>query len=476
MPRRTKIVATLGPASEAPEVLAAMIAAGLDVARLNLSHGPPELHLERLARVRKAAAAAGRVIGVLADLPGPKVRSGPFPDAGAFLQEGSRLRLVVGDGASDERVVCVEYPTLLTDVKVNDRVIIGDGTITLRVDAVEGDYAEAIVVTPGRVQGRPGVHLPSERLRLTAPTERDLELLAIVAPQVDFVAVSFVRSANDVQRVKLAAGPDGPMIIAKIETTAGVMRLSEILAAADGLMVARGDLGIECPMEDEPQLQKTMNRASVEAGRPVITATQMLESMITSPSPTRAEVSDVANAVFDGTDAVMLSGETAIGHDPALVVATMARIAERAESEADYAQWGSRMGRRPRAPSGTHMAITEAMTHAAWQAARDSGAAAILCCSRSGHTVRSMARYRPEARLVGLSPHDRTVNGLTLSWGVEPLKVDTYSTTDDLVWFAVEASVRHGLAHHGETVAVLAGAPDRPRGATDVLRLVRVDG
>jgi len=453
-----------------------MVAAGLDVARLNLSHGDPDVHLARAVAVRRAADAAGRTVGLLADLPGPKVRSGPFGEGGAFLREGSPVTLTVGDGPSDETRIQVDYPTLLADVAPNDRVIVGDGTITLRVDEVGRDAVSATVMAGGRVLGRPGVHLPSERLRLTSPTDRDLELLAVVARHVDFVGVSFVRSGLDVQRVKAALGDSGPMVVAKIETTAAILRLPEILEVADAVMVARGDLGIECPLEDVPHLQKLVIRAAVEAGRPVITATQMLESMITSPSPTRAEVSDVANAVFDGTDALMLSAETAIGHDPALVIATMARIAARAESEADYSQWATRLGRRQRElHGGDGMGITEAMTHAASQAARDAGAAAVVCCSRSGHTVRAMARFRPGGLLVGLSPSERTVRQLTLSWGVQPLKVDVYATTDDLVWYAVEACVRTGLVHHGEIVAVLAGAPDRPRGATDVLRLVRVE-
>jgi pyruvate kinase len=471
MPRRTKIVATLGPASESPDVLAAMIAAGLDVARLNLSHGEPDEHLKRLAAVRVAATEAGRVVGVLADLPGPKVRSGPFPASGTFLREGTHVKLFVGTGACDDTHIAVEYATLLSDLRVGDRVILGDGAITLVVTEVDEHEAEAVVITGGRVQGRPGIHLPAERLRLTAPT--DLELLAVMADHVDFVGVSFVRTASDLRRVRSAVASGGPMIIAKIETTAAVFHLAEILDAADGVMVARGDLGIESPLEDVPHLQKMIIRSAVEAGRPVITATQMLESMVNSPTPTRAEVSDVANAVFDGTDAVMLSAETAIGHDPALVVSTMARIAERAESEADYARWATGLGRRQRQPGG--IGITEAIAHAAWHAASDAGAAAVLCCSRSGHTARAMVRFRPEGLLIGLSPNERTVGQLTLSWGVRPLKVETYRSTDELVWCAVEAAVRAGLVHHGEIVAVLAGAPDRAQAATDVLRLVRVD-
>ena len=473
MPRRTKIVATLGPASESRDMLSAMLAAGLDVARLNLSHGEPEVHLKRLTAVRAAAAEAGRVVGVLADLPGPKVRSGPFPATGTFLREGTHVKLFVGVGPCDDTHIAVDYASLLSDLRVGDRVILGDGTITLVVTQLDEHEAEAVVISGGRVQGRPGIHIPSERLRLTASTDRDLELLEVMAPLVDFVGVSFVRTASDLRGVRSAIASGGPMIIAKIETTAAVLHLAEILEAADGVMVARGDLGIENPLEDVPHLQKMIIRSAIEAGRPVITATQMLESMINSPTPTRAEVSDVANAVFDGTDAVMLSAETAIGHDPTLVVSTMARIAERAESEADYEQWAMRLGRRQRQPGG--IGITEAIAHAAWHAASDSGAAAVLCCTRSGHTARAMVRFRPEGLLIGLSPNERTVGQLTLSWGVRPLKVETYQSTDELVWCAVEAAVRAGLVHHGEIVAVLAGAPDRAQAATDVLRLVRVD-
>ena len=239
MPRRTKIVATLGPASESRDVLSAMIAAGLDVARLNLSHGEPEVHLKRLAAVRAAAAEAGRVVGVLADLPGPKVRSGPFPATGTFLREGTHVKLFVGVGPCDDTHIAVDYASLLSDLRVGDRVILGDGTITLVVTQLDEHEAEAVVISGGLVQGRPGIHIPSERLRLTAPTDRDLELLAVVAPLVDFVGVSFVRTASDLRGVRSAIASGGPMIIAKIETTAAVLHLAEILEVADGVMVAR---------------------------------------------------------------------------------------------------------------------------------------------------------------------------------------------------------------------------------------------
>lgn len=478
MNRRTKIVATIGPASDNPDVLEQLLRAGVDVVRLNLSHGPIDEHIQRLKAVRAAAFAVGRPIAVLADLPGPKVRAGRFPDGGVLLGVGQILAFKPGTDDSDAESCSVDYPWLLSDVEPGDRIVVGDGGITLRVTSVGGDRLSARVETGGFVQGRPGIHLPSERLRLNAPTEEDLELAAVIAAEgVEFLGVSFVREAADLERVRQATIPYRTRLVAKIETRLAVENMEAIVAVSDAVMVARGDLGIECPLEDVPHLQKKIIRHCVEVGVPVITATQMLESMIVSPAPTRAEVSDVANAVFDGTDALMLSAETAIGHDPVLVVTTMAQIAERAEAEADYTSWGNRLGRvqRKQWNDGSDR-ITMAITHACAQAAADAGAEAILCCTRSGRTVDAMARFRPMAKLIGLSPDPVTVRSMSLTWGVTPIQVDTYTSTDELVWYAVESAVARHLVTVGSVVAVLAGAPDRASAAaTDVLRLVRVE-
>jgi len=480
---RTKIVATLGPASDSIEMLGELIDAGVDVVRLNLSHGLLEEHLERLGRVRRVAAERDRQVAVLADLPGPKVRAGSFPEGGCDLVAHSTIALRPGDGLSDTRCITVQYPTLLEDLVVGSRVQLGDGAIALRVLAIGDDEAVAVIETGGDANGRPGVHLSSDTLRFPSPTPEDLVLAeAVAAAGVEYIAVSFVRSPVDIEQVRAVVG-ERAQLVAKIETSAAIDRLSEIVAATDVVMVARGDLGIDCPIEDVPHLQKHIIRHCVEVGVPVITATQMLESMISAPSPTRAEVSDVANAVFDGTDAVMLSGETAIGHDPAEVVRTMAKVAARAESEASYRQWADRLGRVQR--SDEHGAkssfdpITAALTHAASQAAIDADVSAILCCTRSGRTARAMARFRPAARLIGLSPDPRVVRSMSLSWGVEPLAVEFYGSTDEMVWFAVETALQNELIRAGDTVLVLAGGPDhdRPRpadAATDVLRIVRV--
>ncbi len=479
METRTKIVATLGPACDEPDVLDRMILAGVDVIRINLSHGRIEEHVARVAAVRAAAARTDRVVAVLADLPGPKVRAGQCPVEGIDLRTGGRVVLVpdTDHGPSVPGRITVDYPTLLDDLGEGDRVVIGDGAITLSVLSADDIGVHCQVQTGGVARGRPGVHLPSERLRLSTPTDEDLVLAARMAEAgVDFLAVSFVKAANDLRLVRMSLAPASVRLVAKIETMAAVADLDAILGEADGIMVARGDLGIECPLEDVPHLQKQIVRSCVEAGVPVITATQVMESMITAPSPTRAEVGDIANAVFDGTDALMLSAETAVGIDPVAVVETMNRVAGRAEREASYTKWADRLGRwqRRQWPHGPDR-ITMALTHAAGMAAVDAGVDAILCCTHSGRTVQAMARFRPTPTLISLSPDPQTVRSMALSWGVVSLQVDTYSSTDEMVWYAVERAVAAGHVSHGQTVLVLAGAPQQQSGAsTDVLRIVRV--
>jgi pyruvate kinase len=475
--RRTKIVATLGPASDSPAVIEALLDAGMDVARLGLAHGTPESHIERISRLRRLAAARGGTIGILADLPGPKVRAGEFPDGGVFLAEGDEVRLVTGDGPSDGSCISVDEGRLTEVVEPGKTIVLGDGTVTLEATAVTGTEVRARVRTGGRLVGRPGVHLPSDRWQPPVPTDDDLELIQSVARHADWVAVSYVRHADEIVKVREAFGDNGPLLVAKIETRTAVDNLDAILAVTDGVMVARGDLGIDCPIEDVPYLQKRIIGACVDRGIPVITATQMLESMITAPSPTRAEATDIANAVYDGSDALMLSAETAIGHDPVLAVSTMARIAERAERAGDLVDQAvplSRVRRNPQpAPArSTAAAVTVAMTRAASLAASELGVDAIVGCTRWGRTVRALAGLRPGCRLIGASPSPATARQLALSWGVEPLVVGEYGSTDELVWCVVEAAVDQGLVDHGHTVAVLAGAPDSPTSSTDVLRIV----
>jgi len=472
---RTKIVATIGPASDSEEVLRAMMRAGVDVCRLGLAHGTIEEHLARIARIRSVADELGRPIAVLGDLPGPKVRMGPVEeDGGLFLAEGQRIEVRPGSAPTAADHIHVDYAHVTEDVAVGDTLVLGDGAV--RLVAVENDGSRLMVEVEhgGRIQGRPGVTLPSAKLRVSVPTEQDITLLDALAGELDFVAASFVRSADEVAAVKRRAGAAD--VVAKIETKAAVDALDEILNVADAVMVARGDLGNECDIAEVPPLQKQIIRQGVSFGVPVITATQMLESMIHSPSPTRAEATDVANAVFDGTTAVMLSAETAIGHDPVQVIKVMAHLCERAEAAADYRTWGSRLGRiqgQVQLDLGTR--ITAGMSHAAWRIATELELDAILSCTNSGYTARAISRFRPPGVLVGASPFEGTVRKLALVWGTQPLKVDEYSTTDEMVWHVVEKSVKAGYIASGDLVAVLAGAPDDEEpGTTDVLRVVRV--
>ncbi|MFN2506440.1 MAG: pyruvate kinase [Acidimicrobiales bacterium] len=479
MSRRTKIVASIGPASEDPAMLRAMVGAGMNMARLSLAHGPVEETLERIDRVRQAAADVGETVGILADLPGPKIRAAPFPDDGVYLNEGDQTELVPTDGVatSDWRRIGIDDPELIGQIRPGDRVALGDGGIQLAVETVDGERVSARVVTGGQVRGRPGVIVPTRRMTTVTPTPDDLRLLeAVCKASVDAVAISFVRSAADIERVRAVTG-EGLMVVAKIETQEAVDAIEEVIPASDGVMVARGDLGIHCDLEDVPHYQKLIIRTGVAFGRPVITATQMLESMVRAPVPTRAEVSDVANAVFDGTSALMLSGETAVGHDPVNAVRTMARIAIRAEQEFDYLGWGRELGQQQ--SSETRGApvparITAAVSAAAWRAATDANVSAIIACTNTGSTARAISRFRPTVPVIGATPSARAARQLSVAWGVTPIIVDSHGTTDDIVWFAVKGTVEQGIVRSGDLVAVLVGSPTDPDPATDTLRLVRV--
>jgi len=478
--RRTKIVATIGPASDAPAVLRGVLEAGANVCRVGLAHGPIEATLDRIARIRAAGADLGRPIGILIDLPGPKVRSAPFAEEGVQLLPGARVRLTEaqpGDVSTAE-VIAVALPGAVDALTEGDRIALGDGGVALVVSGPAPHGVEAIVQSPGILRGRPGVSLPEDRISLRSPTEHDLELLAgLDLADIDHVAVSFVQTAEDIAAVRLALDDSGARIIAKIETGPAVANVDDILHAADGVMVARGDLGVRLPLEDVPHIQKQIIRTAVSHGKPAITATQMLESMVSAPVPTRAEVTDVANAVFDGTSAVMLSGETAIGVDPVAAVEAMARITKRAEREFDYRGWGARLGEQQMAglrdaPMATR--ITSAITAAAWRASVDAELAAIIACTSSGRTARMISRFRPTCPILALTPIPRTARQLALAWGIRSMVMDTHGTTDEVVWFAVQAAVEDGIVRAGDLVGVLVGSPTEAEPVTDVLRLVRV--
>ena len=476
MTRRTKIIATIGPASDDPKVLRGLMEAGMDIARINLSHESLELALDRYHRIRSVAAEVGRPIGILADLPGPKVRLGHLPGDGVTLVDGTEFFLAPGNGNSTAEVVQVDYESLLTDIHPGDLLVFGDGAVQVQSLSVDSDRMRVRVIHGGHLTGRPGIHIPSDRLRIATPTPEDMRLLAAFQEVgVDMIALSFVRTANDIQRAEVAPSPEGPMVVAKIETRAAVENLESIIEVADAVMVARGDLGSEFPIEELPHLQKEIIRSCIAFGRPVITATQMLESMVHAPSPTRAEASDVANAVFDGSSAVMLSGETAIGADPRNVVETMARIAARADDMFDYETWPEFVDMIHREREiDTAGSITNAITSAAQRASSGIGATAILCISQSGFTVRSVARFRPRAKVLGFSPDPRTVNQLTMSWGTTPCLLEATGTADELTSEAITMAKAAGEIRAGDIVVVVGGSGFSKGRVTDTVRVIEV--
>lgn len=475
MARRTKIIATIGPASDDETTLRSLVRAGMDVARLGLAHNTVDEAAERMATIRRIAALEGRYVGVLVDLPGPKIRAASFGEASVVIAEDSMVDLRVGGMVSDASTIEIDYEGLLADVEPGDRLSMGDGRVILEVAEAHGDRLSARVAHGGNLMGSPGLHIPSDRLSMRAPTPQDLEAVErFVELGVDMIAVSFVRSADDLARLRVDPHPSGPIVVAKVETRAAIDDLPAIIEASGAVMVARGDLGNECSIEELPILQKEIIRQCIALGRPAITATQMLETMVSSPEPTRAEASDVANAVWDGSSAVMLSGETAVGIDPVNVVATMARIAERADEAFDHRGWTSELSElRMTDTDDPNSSITDAMTQATARAVDELGISTILCISGSGFTVRSMARFRPSARILGLSSDERTVRQLTLSWGTIPLHLPDEGDLDSRVSAAIAVARNRGEVVAGELVGVLAGTDVRSR-STNALRIERV--
>jgi pyruvate kinase len=472
--RRTRIVATIGPASDDPEVLRAMAAAGMDVARVPLAHGTVDDAVARVRRIREHVPE----VGILIDLPGPKIRSSPFPEGGVVLSAGDEVEILPGSllPSSSQTKIGVALDEVATGLQPGDVLALGDGGASLEVTARTENGALARVRAGGRLQGRPGISVPEQRVTLATPTADDLIAIdRLVAEGVDAIAVSFVRSGADMDKVRDIVGRGGAQLCSKIETRDAINNLEEVVRASDWVMVARGDLGVRLPLEEIPGLQKRIIHSGVRHGRPVITATQMLESMITSPVPTRAEVTDVANAVLDGTSAVMLSGETAIGAYPVQVVETMARIVLRTEQDFDFARWGAGLGvQEVSGDARSPGRITATITGAAWHAAIEQDAAVIIACTKSGATARGISRFRPPMPIVAATPSLATARQLTVSWGVDSIVVGEYTSTDDIVWFAVKSVVERGYAEAGDVVVVLVGSPEEPQLGTDTIRLVRV--
>ena len=462
--RHTKIVATIGPASDSPEVLDAMLAAGVDVARLNASHGDPDSLQRRLHAIRDAAGRAGREIAVMLDLSGPKLRIGRMSD-GVVLVPGGRFELRGRECMGDATCACVSYKGLPDDLSPGDVVLLDDGRIQLRVTGTEDGRLVTTVEVGGPLTSNKGVNVPGVTLGLDAITGKDRADLAWgLAAGVDLVAMSFVRSAADIARLRELMGSHGVPVVAKVEKHEAVDRMDEIVVAADVVMVARGDLGVETSPEAVPVVQKRLIIACRDAGKPVIIATQMLESMISSPHPTRAEASDVANAIFDSADAVMLSGETAIGAYPAESVRTMARIAETAEASMEFTFVDE--------PRGRHsLDVTEAVSAAVVELASDLGVRAILTSTQSGATARAVAKHRPGAPILAITPELGVARHLRVVWGVEPLHVRASESIEDMVALAVNAAREHRLVDPGDLVAITAGVAVNMPGSTNLIQV-----
>jgi pyruvate kinase len=467
--RRTKIVATIGPASRDPEVLARLVEAGMDVARLNYSHGDLDEHAETVERVRAAASRAGRPIAILQDLPGPKLRIGPVSDGVVELAPGDRVTFECGsDREGDARHMSVSWRELAESVERDAIIYLADGSVRLRVLETRPEACEldAEVEIGGAVASRQGLNLPGPIDRLPSVPQRDLELLRHgESIGVDLVALSFVRTAADIEFVRERTRLP---LIAKIEKPQGVENAEAILRAADCVMVARGDLGIELSIEDVPLVQKRLLKLAGSLARPSITATQMLDSMIRSSRPTRAEVADVANAILDGTDAVMLSQETAVGAHPVGAVAMMAAIAERTEATANYLEWNEkRVARDARDPAYT-------IAYSACVAARELELDALVVPTLSGRSARLVSAHRPTVPIYALSPGHETVQRCGLMWGVKAGWIRRHEVTEELILDAGRRVVELGWCHPGQRIGITAGLPSGRPGTTSLLQVQRL--
>lgn len=466
--KRTKIVCTIGPASDSLEVMKGLMAAGMDVARLNFSHGTHEDHGERIKRLRQAAAETGRTVALMLDTKGPEIRTGLVQGGLVTLKQGERVTITTEKITGDEQRFSISFQGLPQTVGPGNRIYIADGMIELKVLAAGDTEIECEVVIGGDLGNQKNVNIPGVSLDLPALTEKDISDINFgIDQELDFIAASFIRRAGDVLAIKrlLESRDSDIQIIAKIENEEGINNLDEIIKVADGVMVARGDMGVVLPTQDVPLIQKKIIQECNKAGKPVVTATQMLDSMIRNPRPTRAEASDVANAIFDGSDAVMLSGETAAGRYPLEAMEMMRRIAVRAEEALDYKSLlKKRMAVMPHT-------TTDAISHATCTTAQDLGAAAIITSTSSGFTARMVSKYRPKAPIIAASPNERVCRQLCLIWGVYPLAVPQTNSTDEMIKQAVDTSLAEGLIRCGDLIVITAGVPVGVPGTTNLIKV-----
>lgn len=470
--RKTKIVCTIGPASEPPEMLTKLIQAGMNVARLNFSHGDFEEHGSRIINIRKVSKELNKTVALLLDTKGPEIRTGKLAEEPIELVENETITLTTEDILGTKERISVTYESLPQDVDLGSTILIDDGLIELRVTEIRERDIDCVIVNGGSIKSKKGVNVPGVKTSLPGITEKDANDIVFGIEQgVDFIAASFVRKASDVMEIRELLerhNASDIQIISKIENQEGVDNLDEILEVSDGLMVARGDLGVEIPAEEVPLVQKKIIHKCNLAGKPVITATQMLDSMQRNPRPTRAEANDVANAIFDGTDSIMLSGETAAGKYPMESVLTMARIAEKTESALQYRELFDKQSR------AQQTTVTESISQAVAGTALDLQAKAIITPTETGYTARMVSKYRPKAPIIAYTRSEKTMRRLSLVWGVVPLQGNEATTTDEMFEFAINGAMNKDLVRLGDLVIITAGVPVGQSGTTNLIKVHHV--
>ncbi len=466
--KRTKIVCTLGPASQKEEILTQLVENGLNVCRFNFSHGSHEEHKGRLDMAKSVREKLNQPVALLLDTKGPEIRTGNFADPEVLLEEGQTFTVTMKDVIGTKEICTVSYKDLSKDVVAGDTILIDDGLVGLRVKEINGDDIVCVVENSGIVKNHKGVNVPGVKINLPAITEKDTSDIEFgIAQGIDYIAASFVRKASDVLAIREILEKNNAtdiQIISKIENQEGVDNLDEILKVSDGIMVARGDLGVEIPTEDIPVVQKMMIKRCNELGKPVITATQMLDSMMRNPRPTRAEVTDVANAIYDGTDAIMLSGETAAGKYPVEAVKTMATIAKRTEETLDY-------DNLLKQNAMNNSTVTDAISHATCTTAVDLNASAIITSTSSGHTARMVSKLRPKCPIIATTNDDKIMRRLALTWGVYSIKSSDSKNTDEVIENSIEAARNANYINNGELVVITAGVPVGVSGTTNLIKV-----
>lgn len=466
--KKTKIVCTLGPASQSEEVLTQLVENGLNVCRFNFSHGSHEEHKERFDMAKKVREKLNKPVAILLDTKGPEIRTGNFDQPEVLLEEGQKFTITMKDVMGSKEICTVSYKGLAEDVTSGDTILIDDGLVGLRVESISGDDIHCIVENSGIVKNHKGVNVPGVKINLPALTEKDISDIEFgISQGIDYIAASFVRKASDVLAIREVLERNNAtdiQIISKIENQEGVDNIDEILKVSDGIMVARGDLGVEIPTEEIPIAQKMMIRKCNEQGKPVVTATQMLDSMIRNPRPTRAEVTDVANAIYDGTDAIMLSGETAAGKYPVEAVKTMATIAKRTEETLNYNDLLKNK-------KLNEVNVTDAISHATCTTAIDLNASAIITSTSSGHTARMVSKFRPACPIIAATNDDKVMRRLALTWGVYPIIAEEATNTDEVVENSIDAAKKASYLENGELVVITAGVPVGVSGTTNLIKV-----